>query len=61
MEIIKLLLDRRGGQISITEDIVKSAATNVMQGQDIIQLFLNRRGDLDPAIKEMLSRIKTWI
>ena len=40
-----LLLDRRGDQIQITEDVVKDAAGNSIQGKEVMALLLDRRDD----------------
>ena len=40
-----LLLDRRGDQIQITEDVVKAAASNGWNGKEVMALLLDRRGD----------------
>ena len=41
--IMTLLLDRRGGDIPITERVVKAAAGNE-RGKGIMTLLLNQRG-----------------
>jgi hypothetical protein len=43
--VLALLLDRRGDQIRVTEDIVKAAASNWRNGKDAMALLLDRRGD----------------
>ena len=40
--VMALLLDRRGDQIQITEDVVKAAAEN---REEVMALLLDRRGD----------------
>ena len=40
-----MLLDRRGDQIQITEDVVKAAASNWENGKEVMALLLDRRGD----------------
>jgi hypothetical protein len=40
-----LLLDRRGDQIQVTEDVVKAAASNERNGKEVMALLLDRRGD----------------
>jgi ribosomal protein S16 len=40
-----LLLDRRGDQITITEQVVIAAARNERHGEEVIALLLDRRGD----------------
>jgi hypothetical protein len=44
-EVIALLLDQRGDQITITEEVVKAAAGNWENGKEVIALLLDRRGD----------------
>jgi DNA polymerase III delta prime subunit len=44
-EVMALLLDRRGDQITITEDVVKAAAGNSESGKEVMALLLDRRGD----------------
>lgn len=36
-------LDRRGDQVTITEDVVITAAGNVWNGEIVIMLLLDRR------------------
>jgi hypothetical protein len=43
-EAIALLLDQRGTEVEITEDVVKAAAENWDSGKEIIALLLDRRG-----------------
>ncbi|KAL9468812.1 hypothetical protein ACSS6W_010506 [Trichoderma asperelloides] len=43
-DILELLLNHRGDQIIITEDIVKAAAEN-WKGKEVVELLLDRRGD----------------
>ena len=42
--IMTLLLDRRGGDVPITERVVKAAAGNEEYGKGIITLLLDQRG-----------------
>jgi hypothetical protein len=44
-EVMTLLLDRRGADIQITEDVVKAAAGNLLNGEEVMTLLLDRRGD----------------
>ena len=44
-EVMALLLDRRGDQIQITEDVVEAAARNRGDGEEVMALLLDRRGD----------------
>ena len=41
-EMMALLLDRRGDQIQITEDVVKAAASNIGNGKAVMALLLDR-------------------
>jgi hypothetical protein len=43
--VVALLLDRRGDQIQITEDVVKAAASNWLCGAEVMALLLDRQGD----------------
>lgn len=40
-----LLLNRRGDEVKITDDVVKAAAGNENSGEDLIRLLFDRRGD----------------
>lgn len=40
-----LPLDRRGDDITITEDVAKAAARNPWNGKEVMTLLLDRRGD----------------
>ena len=40
-----LLLDQRGDEVKITEEVVKAAAKNEDSGKEVIALLLNQRGD----------------
>ncbi|PVH72153.1 hypothetical protein DL98DRAFT_520638 [Cadophora sp. DSE1049] len=40
-----LLLDRRGDQITITEEVAKAAAEIFLNGREMMALFFDRRGD----------------
>ena len=42
--MMKLLLDRRGADVQITDKVVEAAAGNGRSGKDIITLLLDRRG-----------------
>ncbi|XP_044716492.1 NACHT domain-containing protein [Hirsutella rhossiliensis] len=44
-EVMTLLLDRRGDQITITDEVVKAAAGNFRNGKEVMALLLDRRGD----------------
>ncbi|KAI6777606.1 Ankyrin-1, partial [Emericellopsis cladophorae] len=44
-DVIETLLDRREDQITITEDIVKSAARNSVNGAKVMELLLDRRAE----------------
>lgn len=44
-KVMTLLLDRRGADIQITEDVVKAAAGNLLNGEEVMTLLLDRRGD----------------
>jgi ATP:corrinoid adenosyltransferase len=44
-EVMTLLLDRCGDQITITDEVVSAAATNLTNGKEVMTLLLNRCGD----------------
>ena len=48
-EIMTLLLDRRGGDVPITEGVVKAAAGNCWSRKEIMALLLDRRGGDAPT------------
>ena len=56
-EIITLLLDQRGGDILITEGVVKAAVRNRGSGEGIMTLLLNRRGGDVPITKGVVTQI----
>lgn len=56
-EIMTLLLDRRGDQVFITEEVVKAAAGNDGNGKEIMTLLLDRRGDHVSITAEVVSAI----
>ncbi|KAN0069059.1 hypothetical protein V8E54_012688, partial [Elaphomyces granulatus] len=43
--VVHVLLDRRGDQIQITEDVVKAAASNRWHGKEVMALLVDRQGD----------------
>jgi hypothetical protein len=45
MEIMTVLLDRRGDEVKIIEDVVKAAVGNEECGMEIMTVLLDRRGD----------------
>ncbi|KAL6900436.1 hypothetical protein GGI43DRAFT_49074 [Trichoderma evansii] len=44
-DVMAILLDRRGSEVIITEDVVRAAARNKENGKEVIALLLDRRGD----------------
>ncbi|KAH7112397.1 hypothetical protein EDB81DRAFT_827914, partial [Dactylonectria macrodidyma] len=52
-----ILLDRRGDDITITEEVVKAAAGNEWNGKEVMGLLLDRRGDDIPVTEEVVSII----
>lgn len=44
-EVISLLLDRRGNEITITEEVLTAAARNKHSNKEMLALLLERRGD----------------
>ena len=53
-EVITLLLDRRGAQITITEEVVQAAAGNY-SGKEVMTLLLDRRGDQITITEEVVK------
>jgi ankyrin repeat protein len=47
-EVMALLLDRRGDQITITEDVVKAAAGNYESGKEVMALLDQRSRQKHP-------------
>jgi hypothetical protein len=58
--VMALLLDRRGDQIRVTEDVVKAAASNRRNGKEVMALLLDRRGDQIQSLR-MWSRLQQAI
>lgn len=54
-EVMKLLLDRHGGEIEITEEVIKAAAGNNVCGEAVMKLFLDRRGGKIKIIEEAVK------
>ena len=54
-EVMSLLLDRRGDQITITEEVVKAAARNRVSGEEVMALLLNQRGDQITITEEVVK------
>jgi NACHT domain-containing protein len=54
-EMMKLLLDRGGDRIQITEDVVKAAAGNQGNGRQVMALLLDRRGDQVQITKDVVK------
>ncbi|KAK0717606.1 hypothetical protein B0T26DRAFT_300152 [Lasiosphaeria miniovina] len=54
-EIITLLLDQRGDQITITEGVVKAAAGNYRNGEEVMALLLDRWGDQITITEEVVK------
>jgi len=44
-EVMAVLLDKRGDQVQITEDVVKAAAGNERRGKEVMALLLDKRRD----------------
>jgi hypothetical protein len=44
-EVMLLLLDRKGNEIQITEEVVKAAEENWPSGREVMTLLLDRKGD----------------
>lgn len=56
-EVMTLLLDRRGDQITITEEVVKAAARNSWNGKEVMTLLLDRRGETKPYITRTICDV----
>jgi len=54
-EVITLLLDQRGEEVEITEEVVKAAAGNGSSGEGVMTLLLNRRGDEVKITEEVVK------
>lgn len=44
-QVMELLLDRRGAEVKITDQVLQAAGTNYTSGKEIIELLLDRRGN----------------
>ncbi|KAH7218857.1 hypothetical protein DER44DRAFT_739024 [Fusarium oxysporum] len=55
MEVMMLLLDRQGDEITITEEVVKAAAGNSGNGMAVMALLLDRRGDEITITEEVVK------
>jgi len=51
-EVMALLLDRRGDQIGITEEVVKAAAGNEERGEEVMTLLIERLSEVVAHINE---------
>ncbi|GFF33211.1 vegetative incompatibility protein HET-E-1, partial [Aspergillus udagawae] len=54
-DIMRLLLEQRGDQIQITEDVVTAAAGNESSGEDIMALLLKERGHQIQITEDILK------
>lgn len=56
-----LLLDRRGEEVQITEEVIKTAAEYSGNGREMMTLLLDRRGAETPrsAVSRILG-VSTW-
>ncbi|KAK7398584.1 hypothetical protein QQX98_012040 [Neonectria punicea] len=54
-EVMALLLDQQGDQITITEEVVKAAAGNYGNGKEVMALLLDRRGDQITITEEVVK------
>ncbi|RKK66726.1 hypothetical protein BFJ69_g15146 [Fusarium oxysporum] len=61
-EVMALLFDQRGDQISITEEVVKAAIQNWANGVELIKLLLERRGDQVIVTEEVVkAAAQNWM
>ncbi|KAI4154500.1 MAG: hypothetical protein LQ340_001657 [Diploschistes diacapsis] len=59
--MMKLLLDRRGTDVQITEEVVEAAARNDKNGREIMTLLLDRRGaDVQITEKVVVAAAGSW-
>ncbi|KEY73484.1 hypothetical protein S7711_07507 [Stachybotrys chartarum IBT 7711] len=54
-EEVRLLLDQYGGEIKVTEEVLKAAAGNLGEGEDVMRLLLDKRGDEILITEEVLK------
>ncbi|KAF0315660.1 ankyrin repeat and sam domain containing protein 6 [Colletotrichum asianum] len=55
---MKLLLDRRGKEVKVTEEVVRTAALNKSSGEQVMKLLLTRR-DEEVKVTEEVVRAAT--
>ena len=48
-------LKQRGGEVEITEEVVKAAARNTQNGKEVMALLLGQRGDEVKITKEVVK------
>jgi len=53
--VIRLLLELRGAEIQITEEVVKAAAGNYGSGEEVMRLLLEQRGAEIQITEEMVK------
>jgi hypothetical protein len=54
-EVIALLLNQKGDQITITEEVVKAAVRNQRDAKEVIALLLDRKGNQITISEEVLK------
>ncbi|KAJ6789339.1 hypothetical protein PWT90_08994 [Aphanocladium album] len=47
-EVMSVLLDQRGDDITITQEVIEAVAKNKLNGKEVLQLLLERRGHMHP-------------
>ncbi|KAI0163841.1 hypothetical protein GGR57DRAFT_497931 [Xylariaceae sp. FL1272] len=53
--IVQVLLERRGEQVVVTEEVVKAAAANTGNGEAVMRLLLDRRGEHVVVTEEVVK------
>lgn len=60
-EVMTLLLDRRGEEVQITEEVIKTAAEYSGNGREMMTLLLDRRGaEIPRSAVSRILRASTW-
>lgn len=55
IQIMKLLQDQHDGQILITEDILKAAASNSGSGEAMLRLLISQSSEMNPITEEVMK------
>jgi hypothetical protein len=57
-EVITMLLDQRGANVPITEEVAKAAAENYRNNKEVMAVLLDRRG-VTNSINRGMSRARS--